>query len=77
MDGLPKFKAHVVFVPCNKMISSDHSMPGSLFKPNIVVMSLQYAHERADAPKVLEFLSEIVGRTPMISYGRPYFQKLK
>ena len=66
VDGLPEFKAHIVFVPYDKPVLSDREIPGLSFKPDLVVMSLECAREahgleRVDRPKVSEFLTEIPG----------------
>ena len=45
VNGLPGFKTHIAFVPCNKLVSSNRKLPGSRFKPDIVVMLLQDARE--------------------------------
>ena len=68
VDGLPEFKAHIVFVPCNKPIPSNRKVPGSLFKPDLVILSLQDARKfhqlgEANAPDVSQFIGEIEGRS--------------
>ena len=65
VDGLPEFKAHIVFVPCDNPIPSRRE---SLFKPDLVILSLQDARkfhqlEEVDAPDVSRFISEIEGRS--------------
>ena len=65
VDGLPEFKAHIVFVPCDNPIPSRRE---SLFKPGLVILSLQDARkfhqlEEVDAPDVSRFISEIEGRS--------------
>jgi hypothetical protein len=68
VNGLPGFKTHIAFVPCNKRVPSDRNVLGSSFKPDIVVMSLSDAREfhgldKLDAP-VSQFISEISGKSP-------------
>jgi len=43
VDGLPKFHDHIVFVPWDEGIPSDRALKGSLFKPDVVLMSLATA----------------------------------
>jgi hypothetical protein len=58
VDGLPGFKTHIAFLPCNTRVESGCSTPGSSFsssslsstpeysfKPKITVMSIQDAYE--------------------------------
>ena len=40
VDGLPKFKNHIVFIPLNQWVASNRDMPGSSFKPDIGLLSL-------------------------------------
>ena len=74
VDGLPGFKAHIVFMPCDKPVLSDREMPGSSFKPDLVVMPLECAREThrlegVDRPKVSEFLTKITGgSSPVIRW---------
>jgi hypothetical protein len=68
VDGLPEFKTDIAFVPCNKRVPSQRSLPGSSFKPDIALMSIQSAREfyeldRLDAPKVSQIISEIGGKS--------------
>ena len=69
LDGLPKFKTHIAFVPCNEGVESDCSVPGSLFKPDLAVMSIKDAFEwhginQTYKLKLSEFVSEIAGKEP-------------
>ena len=72
VDGLPKFRNHIAFVPCQeRAIQSNRTTPGSLFKPDIAVMSIQDAYEfyepgRSDAQKrkPCELMNEIARKTP-------------
>ncbi|KAF9647703.1 hypothetical protein BDM02DRAFT_3270005 [Thelephora ganbajun] len=69
VNGLPKFKTHIAFVPCNKGVTSGRSLQGSSFKPDIAVMSLQDAREfhglnQLDTPKASQFIGEITGKSP-------------
>jgi hypothetical protein len=69
VDGLPGFKNHIAFVPCNKGVSSRRNLPGSSFKPDIALMSIQGAREiyeldGLDASKASRFASEIAGKSP-------------
>ncbi|KAF9780823.1 hypothetical protein BJ322DRAFT_1112224 [Thelephora terrestris] len=62
--GLPKFKSHIAFVPCNKGVLSNRDKAGSLFKPDLLIMTLQdtYKHHKLDgpdAPRLSEFTSII------------------
>ena len=70
VKGLPEFKAHIVFVPCNNDVSSDcdddddDDSPESSLKFIIVVMSLEYAckhhnPDNLDAPKISQFIDGI------------------
>ena len=43
VDGLPKFNTHIAFVPCNEGVQSDCIVPGSSFKPDLAVMSIEDA----------------------------------
>ena len=68
VNGLPEFKTHIAFVPCNKRVLSDRNALGSSFKPDIAVMLLSDAREfhgldKLDAP-VSQFISEISGKAP-------------
>jgi len=69
VNGLPEFQAHIAFVPCNKRVPSDRNLNGSLFKPDLAIVSLQdarefYKFESPDAPELSQFVSEIAGDTP-------------
>ena len=69
VDGLPKFKSHIAFVPCDVRVKSNRSSPGSLFRPDIVVMSLQDAYQfykldQTDEPTPSEFIAKIKGQMP-------------
>ena len=69
VNGLPEFKSHIAFVPCNKGLQSNRHLAGSRFKPDLAVMSLQNARElhkleRLDRPRVSEFLSEVAEKPP-------------
>jgi len=68
VDGLPNFKTHIAFLPCNEDVPSNCNSSGSAFKPEIVLMSIQgarklYGLDQLDAPAVSEFISEIRGKT--------------
>lgn len=45
VDGLPKFKSHIVFTVCDKGVLSSRSLRGSSFKPDIAVMSIEDAQK--------------------------------
>ena len=69
VDGLPGFKTHIAFVPCNRRVQSNRATPGSSFKPDIAIMSIQNAYEfheleRPDAPKLSKFINEIAEKSP-------------
>ena len=69
VDGLPEFKAHIVFVPCDKGVPSNRNRPGSSFKPDITVLPLTdarnfYELDKLDTPNVSHFISEIDGKSP-------------
>lgn len=69
VDGLPEFKTHIAFVPCNKGLRSERKLSGSLFKPDIALVSVQDAskpHEfdQPNTPKVSRLISEITGEIP-------------
>ena len=68
VDGLPQFKNHIAFVPCNKGVQSDRIAPGSSFKPDLALMSLTDAWELHgfdpnEAPKLSELI-EAVEKAP-------------
>ena len=68
-DGLPEFKTHVVFIPCDRQISSDRDLPGSSFKPDVALMSIQdarkfYQLDQLDTPEFSQFISKISGKSP-------------
>jgi len=72
VDGLPGFKTPIVFVPCDKNISSDRDPPGTAFKPDLAIMTLEdarklYGLNELDAPKVSEFISKIPKGSPINS----------
>ena len=74
VDGLPKFKTPIVFVPCDRNVSSERDSPGTAFKPNLAIMTLKDARElygldELDAPKVSEFVSKIPKGSPIGSLG--------
>ena len=63
-NGLPEFKSHIAFVPCDAGVQSDRDLPGSSFKPDVALMSIQDARElhrldRVDGPKVSRLIDEI------------------
>ena len=43
VGGLPKFQNHIVFVPLDEGVTSDRDLDGSLFKPDLALMSLTTA----------------------------------
>jgi hypothetical protein len=43
VEGLPKFKNGIVFVPLDEGVESDRDLEGSLFKPDIIIMSFDAA----------------------------------
>ena len=67
VDGLPDFKTHIAFVPCDKGVPSDRDSSGSTFKPDIVLMPIQdarklYGLDQLHTPAVSKFISEIKGK---------------
>jgi len=69
VNGLPEFQAHIAFVPCNRRVPSGRDLPGSSFKPDLVITSLHdarefYKLENLDAPKVSEFVGQIADASP-------------
>ena len=63
-NGLPEFKSHIAFVPCDTGVQSGRELPGSSFKPDVALMSIQDARElhrldRVDGPKVSRLIDEI------------------
>ena len=63
-NGLPEFKSHIAFVPCDTGVQSGRDLPGSSFKPGVALMSIQDARElhkldRVDGPKVCRLIGEI------------------
>ena len=74
LDGLPEFKTPIVFVPCDKNVSSDRDSPGTQFKPDLAIMTLKDACElhgldEPGAPTVSEFVSKIPEGSPVGSVG--------
>ena len=64
VDGLPEFKAHIVFAVCDKGVSSSRNLSGSEFKPDIAVLSIKDACEfyglgqlQANKSQVSQFIS--------------------
>ena len=69
VEGLPKFKSHIAFAPCDKGVKSDRPEPGSSFKPDIVVVTLDDAREmhqipKSQAPNLSQLVGEIKGKPP-------------
>ena len=67
VDGLPKFKNHIAFVPCNKGVQSDRAIGGCSFKPDIAIMSIQDAYNlyQLDGPPELSgFTSQLSEKSP-------------
>ena len=68
VDGLPKFKSHIAFVPCNKGVQSDRDIGGSSFKPDIAIMSIQdacevYQLDESCVPELSKFTGQISGKS--------------
>jgi len=40
VDGLPKFQNHIVFIPLDQRVASNRDVAGSLFKPDVILISL-------------------------------------
>ena len=62
VNGLPKFKNHIAFVPCNKGVQSDRVIGGSSFKPDIAIMSIQDAYnlyQLGGPPELSKFTSQL------------------
>jgi hypothetical protein len=69
VEGLPDFKEHIAFVPCNRNVKSDRGAPGSSFKPDIAVMSIQDAYKfhklnSTGGSKLSTFISKIKRKSP-------------
>ena len=69
VDGLPEFKSHIAFVPCNKGVKSDTQSHGYLVKPDIALMSIRgacefYELDQLDVPNISQFISKIAGNPP-------------
>jgi hypothetical protein len=69
VEGLPNLKEHIEFVVCNTNVDSDRSAPGSSFKPDIAIMSIQDAYDfheldPTDGSKPSTFITEIEGNSP-------------
>ena len=69
VDGLPKFKTHIAFVPCDSGVKSERTEPGSSFKPDIAVMSIDSAYELRglkghDRPKLPSLITKVTGKEP-------------
>ena len=63
-DGLPKFKTHMAFVPLDEGVASDRDLEGSMFKPDLALMSFATACnfrnvEHAEGLTPSEFISKI------------------
>ena len=64
VDGLPKFKTHIAFVPCDSGVKSNRTKSGSSFKPDIAVMSIDSAYElhkleEPDRPKLSNLITRV------------------
>jgi len=69
VDGLPRFENHAVFVPLDTGVISNRDLHGSLFKPDLALMSLTAACdlckiEQGSALMVSQFVSKIPQRAP-------------
>jgi len=70
VNGLPKFDAHIVFVLCDKVVSSDRNSPGTLFKPDLAVISLEDAwkfhklDESGDVQSISQFINKTAQGSP-------------
>ena len=74
VDGLPKFKTPIAFVPCDRNVSSNCDSPGTAFKPDLAIMTLEDARElyglkELDVPRVSELVSKIPKGPPVGSLG--------
>ena len=45
---------HIMFIPYNKPVLSDHEIPGLSFKPDLVVMLLKCAREAYGLKRVID-----------------------
>jgi len=59
VDGLPEFKAHIVFVPCNREISSDDDDDDLDTSLNLMLLEDACKLHNLDAPKVSQFIDGI------------------
>ena len=69
VDGLPDFKSHIAFAPCNKGVKSDSKLHGPALKPDIALMSIRsacefYELDQLNVPNVSQFISKIAGKPP-------------
>ena len=69
VDGLPKLKTHIAFVPCNSEVQSERNESGSLFKPDIAVMSIDNAYKlyglgEHDQPKLSALIAKVPDEPP-------------
>ena len=69
VEGLPEFKSHIAFVPCDAREESDCGIPGSEVKPDLVIMQIQdaygfYGLNQAEAPTLSQYVAKIKGRLP-------------
>ena len=67
VDWLPEFDTHIVFALCDKAVSSDRDAPGTLFKPDLAVMSLEDAwkfHNLPDVPSISQFIDRTAKGLP-------------
>ena len=69
VEGLPEFKNHIAFTPCDTRVESDCSVLGSEFNPDVVVMSFQdacgfYGFDKTNPPILSQYITEIEGRVP-------------
>ena len=73
VDGLPRFHDHIAFVPWDEDMSSDRALKGSMFKPDIVLMSFATACDSRGITKnlkVSQFVDETLKKAPAVSPHR-------
>jgi len=75
VDGLPKFGDNIVFVPWDEGMPSDRALKGSMFKPDVVLMSFATACDSRGITdrknlRVSQFVDEIPKKAPAVSSNR-------
>ena len=71
VDGLPKFETHIAFVPLDEGVTSDRDLEGSMFKPDLALMSFANACNFRNVEHTEGLtLSEFVSKIPQKSHSK-------